>query len=106
MKEKIRELKMAIHEIVYKIKRELYNLKYRKLTYIPEKGVWISTVVFPTDIDGIYGVTDVFPGNEKKVDFEPLRSVYIHNVSDAVNIHRNMVNSVRNGILKNEVEII
>lgn len=107
MKENIKWLKIKIHNIVYKIKKKIYDFMYRRLTYIPEKGVWVSTVVFPTNItDGIYGVTDVFQGNEKKVDFEALHSVYITNVSDAVNIHRDMVKSVKNGILKNEVGII
>ena len=107
MKEKIKKLKMKIQKIVYKIKKKIYDLKYRRVTYIPEKGVWVSTVVFPVNItDEICGVTDIFLGNEKKVDFDPLHSVYIKNVSDAVNIHRDMVKSVRNGyILKNEVNI-
>lgn len=109
MKEKLKELKIEIQKIVYKIKKKIYDLKYRRVTYIPEKRVWVSTVVFPGSVteDGVHGVTDVFPGNEKKVDFEPLHSVYIKNASDAVNIHRDVVKSMRNGyILKNEVDII
>ena len=103
MKEKIKELKIAIQKIVYKINKKIYDLKYRRATYIPEKGVWVSTVVFPVNItDEIYGVTDVFSGNEKRVDFESLHSVYITNVSDAANIHRDMVKCVKSGhILKN-----
>ena len=108
MKEKIKELKIKIQKIVYKIKKKIYDLKYRRVTYIPEKGVWVSTVVFPVNItEGIYGVTDVFPGNEEKVDFEPLHSVYIKKISDAVNTHRDVVKCVKNGyILKNEVNVI
>ena len=107
IKELIQKIKELIQKIVYKIKKKLYDLKYRRVTYIPEKGVWVSTVVFPVNItDGIFGITDVFPGNEKKVYFEPLHSVYIKKVSDAVNIHRDVVKCVKNGyILKNEVII-
>ena len=108
LKIKIQELKIKIQKIVYKIKKKIYDLKYRRVTYIPEKGVWVSTVVFPENIaSGIYGVTDIFPGSKNKVDFEPLYSVYIKNVSDAVNIHRDMVKCVESGyILKNEVSIV
>lgn len=115
MKELVQKIKMAIQyivkikkRIVYKIKKKMYDLKYRQLTYIPEKGVWISTVVFPVEItDGICGVTDVFQGNEKKVDFEPLHTVYIKKVSESINIHRDVVKCVKSGhILKNEVNMI
>ena len=105
LKEKIKELRIAIQKIVYKIKKKIYDLKYRRVAYISEKGMWVSTVVFPDSItDGIYGVTDVFSGDEKKVGFETLHSVYIKKVSDTINIHRDVVKCVKNGfILKNEV---
>ena len=108
LKIKIKQLKIVIHKIIYEIQKKIYDLKYRRVTYIPERGLWISTVVFPENIiDGIYGMTDVFPGNEKKVDFESLHSVYIKKVSDAVNIHRDVVKCVKNGyILKNEVNVV
>lgn len=104
IKEKIRELKINIQKIVYKIKKKIYYLMYRRLTYIPEKGVWVSTVVFPAKMteDGVCGVTDVFAGNEKKVDFESLHSVYIKDASESGNIHRDVVNCVKGGhIMKN-----
>lgn len=107
MKESIKGLRMKIQKIIYKIKKKIYDLKYVRVTYIPEKGVWVSTVVFPGGVtDGIYGVTDVFPGDQNKVDFDALHSVYIKRVSDAINIHRGVVKNVKNWILKNEVEMI
>ena len=99
MKEKIKELKIKIQKMVYKIKKKIYDLRYRRLTYIPEKGVWVSTVVFPAKIreDGVCGVTDVFAGNDKKVDFEALHSVYITNASESGDIHRDVVKCVKGG---------
>lgn len=99
MKEKINQLKTKIQKIVYKIKKGIYNFMYRRLTYIPEKGMWISTVVFPAKMteDGVCGVTDVFAGNDKKVDFESLHSVYIKNASESGNIHRDVVKCVKGG---------
>lgn len=108
MREKMGILRMKIEWIVYRIKKKICDLMYRRVTYIPEKGVWVSTVVFPFELsDGICGMTDVFSGNDKKVDFEPLHTVWIKKISDAVNIHRDMVNCARKGyILKNEVKIV
>lgn len=99
MKEKINQLKTKIQKIVYKIKKKIYDLKYRRLTYIAEKGMWVSTVVFPAKMteDGVCGVTDVFAGNEKKVDFETLHSVYITNASESGDIHRDVVKCVKGG---------
>ncbi len=111
MKELKQKLKMTIQDIVkvknkivYKIMKKIYNLKYRRLTFISEKGMWISTVVFPATLteDGVCGVTDVFAGNEKKVDFEPLHTVYIKKASESSYIHRNVVKCVKGGyIMKN-----
>jgi hypothetical protein len=109
MKEKINQLKTKIQKIVYKIKKKIYDLKYRRLTYIPEKGLWVSTVVFPAKMteDGVCGVTDVFAGNEKKVDFETLHSVYIKNVSESGDIHRDVVKCVKGGhIMKNLKSVV
>lgn len=116
---RIEELKMRIGEIfislvriknklIYKIKKKICDLRYRRLTYVHEKGMWISTVVFPVEIvDGIYGITDVFAGKEKQVDFMPLHSVYIKKISESGNIHRDVVKCVKSGyILKNEVGTI
>lgn len=99
MKEKMKELRTQIQKIVYKMKKKVYDLKYRRLTYIPEKGLWVSTVVFPAKVteDGVCGVTDVFAGNEKKVDFDTLHSVYIKDASESENIHRDVVKYVRGG---------
>lgn len=105
MKEKIKKLKMDIQKMVYRIKKGIYNFRYRRLTYIPEKGMWVSTVVFPDKMteDGVRGVTDVFAGNEKKVNFEALYSVYIKKPSESENIHRDVVKCVRNGyVFQNE----
>jgi hypothetical protein len=101
MKEKINQLKMKIQKIVYKIKKTMYDLKYRRVTYIPEKGLWVSTVVFPGSVteDGVCGVTDVFVGNERKVDFESLHSVYIKEASESGNIHRDVVKCVKSGYI-------
>lgn len=92
------------NRIVYKIVKNIYNLKYRRLTFISEKGMWVSTVVFPVKLteDGICGVTDVFAGDKKKVDFEPLHSVYIKNPSESSHIHEDVVKCVKGGyIMKN-----
>jgi hypothetical protein len=99
MKEKMKELKMKIQKMVYWIKKKIYNLRYRRLTYIPEKGLWVSTVVFPIKMteDGVCGVTDVFAGNEKKVDFDALHSVYIKNASESGDIHRDVVKRMKCG---------
>jgi len=107
MKENIRELKTEIQKIIYKIKKKIYDLKYRRLTYIPEKGVWVSTVVFPAKMteDGVCGVTDVFAGNDKKVDFESLRSVYIKEASESGNIHRDVVKYVKSGHIMENFEL-
>ena len=106
MKEKINQLKTKIQKIVYKIKKKMYDLKYRRLTYIPEKGLWVSTVVFPDKLteDGVCGVTDVFAGNEKKIDFETLHSVYITDASESGNIHRDVVKCVKGGHIMENVE--
>lgn len=97
IKELIKELKAKIQKIVYMIKKKIYYLMYRRLTYIPEKGLWVSTVVFPGKVteDGVCGVTDVFAGNEKKVNFEALHSVYIKEASESGNIHRDVVKCVK-----------
>lgn len=86
------------------MKKVIYNLRYRRLTYVSEKGMWVSTVVFPYKIeDGVCGVTDVFSGNEKNVDFDPLYSVYIKKASESGNIHRDVVKCAKGGyILQNE----
>lgn len=99
MKENINQLKTRAQKIIYKIKKKIYDLKYRRLTYIAEKGMWVSTVVFPGKVteDGVCGVTDVFAGNNKKVDFETLHSVYITNASESGNIHRDVVKCVKGG---------
>lgn len=106
MKEKINQLKTKIQKIVYKIKKKIYDLRYRRLTYVPEKGLWVSTVVFPDKVteDGVCGVTDVFAGNEKKVDFEALHSVYMTNVSESGNIHRDVVKCVKGGYIMENFE--
>lgn len=106
MKEKINQLKTKIQKIVYKIKKKIYDLKYRRLTYISEKGMWVSTVVFPAKMteDGVCGVTDVFAGNEKKVDFETLHSVYIKKASESGNIHRDTVKYVKGGHIMQNFE--
>lgn len=65
MKDKMKELKTKIQKIAYRIKKKIYDLKYRRLTYIHEKGLWVSTKMTE---DGVCGVTDVFAGNDKKVD--------------------------------------
>ena len=106
MKEKMKEIKTKIQKIVYKIKKKIYDLKYRRLTYIPEKGMWVSTVVFPAKMteDGVCGVTDVFAGNEKKVDFETLHSVYIKKASESGNIHRDVVKCVKGGRIMQNFE--
>lgn len=95
----MKELKTKIQKMVYWIKKKIYYFKYRRLTYISEKGMWVSTVVFPAKIteDGICGVTDVFVGNKKKIDFETLYSVYIKNASESGNIHRDVVKCVKGG---------
>ena len=109
MKDKINKLekilKMMIqniikkkNKIVYKIMKKIYDLKYRQLDYIPEKEIWISTVIFPTEIvDGICGVTDVFKGNKDKVNFEALYTVYIKKASESRDIHNTVVKCVRSG---------
>ncbi len=104
MKEKIKKLKMKIQKMVYWIKKKIYDIRYRRLTYIPEKGLWVSTVVFPAlTEDGVCGVTDVFAGNEKKVDFDALHSVYIKKASESEHIHRDVVKCVKGGyIIQNE----
>jgi hypothetical protein len=104
MKEKIKGLKTNIRKLIYRIKKYMYNIRYRKVTYIPEKGLWVSTIVFPYSIaDGVCGVTDVFSGDEKKVDFDALYSVYIKKPSESGNIHRDVVKCARGGfILQNE----
>ncbi len=106
IKEKIKEIKTQIQKIVYKIKKKIYDLKYRRLTYIPEKGLWVSTVVFPAKMteDGVCGVTDVFAGNEKKVDFETLHSVYIKDASESGTIHRDVVKCVRSRHFSNSLK--
>lgn len=102
------KLKMVVYrmhiiknKIVYKIKSKIYNLMYRRVTYVSEKGMWISTVVFPAKLteDGHCGVTDVFPGNEKKVDFDVLHSEYIKEASESRNVHREVVKLVKNGLI-------
>ncbi len=108
MKEKIKEMKTKINNIVYKIKKKIYDIIYRRITYIPEKGLWVSTVVFPSDlsINGkttICGVTDVFEGNEKKVYFDSLYTVYLNKPSESSEIHRKIVKLVRCGYFDREV---
>lgn len=117
MKELIRKLKTIEDRVIYKIKKKTYNLLYRRATYIPKEGLWVLTAVFPKEIaDGIYGVTDVFPGDKKKISSTiPLHSVYIEKISDAVKIHKDVVELIIGGnignggeyksVLKNEVEI-
>lgn len=101
------ELKKVKNKIIYNIMKKIYDLKYRRATYIPEKGMWVSTVVFPTKIvDDICGVTDVFPGDGRKIDYDTLHSVYIKNASDANAVHRDVVKCVKGGyVLKNEAKI-
>lgn len=130
IKEKIEEkigelqknLKVAIesivdskNKIIYKIDKKIYNLKYRRATYVPEKGLWVSTVVFPkgiasidSSIDGkgnitIYGVTDVFAGDEKKVYFESLYAVYIKKPSESGDVHRDVVKRVKCGYVTENI---
>lgn len=115
IKELNKKLKKITNKIVYKIMKKYYDLVYRKVTYIPERGLWVSTVVFPKDIaftDGednvaVCGVTDVFRGNKRKVtSFEALYSVYINKVSESGNIHRDVVKCIKGGyFLENEVKI-
>lgn len=115
MKENIKKkLKMIIERIVkikkkiiYRIQKKICDLLYRRITYIPEKGVWISTVIFPKSIafsDGedkaiICGVTDVFKGDEKKVDFIPVYSAYINKRSDAKTVHLSVVEEMKTGYI-------
>jgi len=106
MKKNTKGLKTNIQKLVYRIKKWIYDIRCRKVTYIPEKGLWVSTVVFPVKMteDEICGVTDVFAGNEKKVDFDALYSVYIKKASESGNIHRDVVKCAKGGyILKNEM---
>jgi len=111
MKELISKMRF---KIVYKLKQKIYNLLYRQSTYIPEKGVWVLTKVFPSNIaDDICGVTDVFKGNNKKVeDWIPIYSEYIYQsthsrfvmfmeyitgLSYYRMVHNNVVKSVKEG---------
>lgn len=115
MKKLVTKLKTVKDKIIYKIAKKICDLMYRRVTYIPEKGLWVSTVVFPGNImftDGednatICGVTDVFRGTKKKVtSFEALHSVYINKASESGNIHRNVVKCAKGGyILKNAIDI-
>lgn len=100
-------LRMKIEKIIYMIKKKICDIIYKRLTYIPERGLWVSTVVFPVEIiDGVYGVTDVFRGDNKKVNFESLYSVYIKKISNTTHIHGVVVDSIKRGyILKNEVKM-
>ena len=79
MKELIKKLKKMKNKIIYKIMKMIYDLMYRRATYIPEKGVWVLTVVFPSIIaEDICGVTDVFKSNNRKVeDWMPIYTEYI-----------------------------
>lgn len=114
MKELIAKLKTVKNKIVYKIKKMIHNLLYRQATYyrqatcIPEKGVLVSTVVFPKDLvftDGedkatICGVTDVFKVNGNKIeDPIPIYSEYINKRSDAGAIHRSVVEEMKTGYI-------
>lgn len=115
MEDPIREIRVLIivlkkvkNKIVYNIMKKIYDIEYRRVTYIPEKGMWVSTVVFPKKIaDDICGVTDVFPGDRNKADYGTLlHSVYIKKASESGAIHRDAVRCVKGGyILKNEVTI-
>lgn len=102
----MKEIKTKIQKMVYWIRKKIYDLRYRRLTYIPEKGMWVSTVVFPAKMteDGVCGVTDVFAGNDKKVNFEALHSAYITDVSESGNIHRDVVKLVKCGYIMQNVE--
>lgn len=108
IKENIQKFRLAIlyivklkNKIVYKIMKKIYILMYRRVTYIPEKGMWVSTIVFPGKIaDGICGVTDVFAGDIDKVkSFEALHSVYINKGSESEDVHRNVVKYVKSGFV-------
>ncbi len=112
IKENIQKFRLAIlyivklkNKIVYKIMKKIYILMYRRVTYIPEKGMWVSTVVFPGNIvDGICGMTDVFAGDRKKVEsFEALHSEYIKKGSESGDIHRNVVKLVKTGIVTKNI---
>jgi len=102
------------YKIIYKLKQKIYNLLYRQSTYIPEKGVWVLTKVFPSNIvDNICGITDVFKGNNKEVtDWIPVHSEYIYQSTrsgfvmfmeyitgllDYRMVHNNVVKSVKEG---------
>ncbi len=50
-------------------------------------------------------MTDVFAGNDKKVDFESLRSVYITDASESGNIHRDVVKCVKGGHVMENFEL-
>lgn len=118
MKEKMKEFivkaKKIKSKIIYKMMRRIYDLLYRQRTYIPEKGVWVLTAVFPSNIEeDICGVTDVFKGNNKKVeDWIPIYTEYIKKsthsrlamfveyisgLSDYRMVHDSVVKSVKEG---------
>lgn len=115
IKELCKELRVTIqnivkirNKIVYKINKKICDLLYRRVTYIPEKGIWVSTVVFPKNIvfsDGedsatICGVTDVFKGNRDRVkDWIPIHSEYINRITDAKTIHRSVVEDMKTGYI-------
>ena len=114
MKELIMKLKTTKNKIVYKMMKKIYDLMYRRTTYIPEKGAWVLTAVFPSNvIEDICGVTDVFKGNNKKVeDWMPVYTEYIKKsnhsrlvmfmeyiigMSDYRMVHDSVVKSVKEG---------
>lgn len=79
--------------------RFLYKILGPKLnrysTYIDDKGVWIITSIFSRDINGLFGVTDVFRGDESNVDTKVLlHSVYIEDNTSARKTHIDTANDV------------
>lgn len=93
--------------IIYRIQKKICDLLYRRITYLPDKSIWISTVIFPKRItfsDGedeatICGVTDIFKGDENKVDLIPIYTQYINKRSDAKAIHLSVVEEMKTGYI-------
>lgn len=104
IKELIRKLKTIKTKTVYRIKKKICSLMYDRITYIPEKETFVATIVFPTNItDDIRGVTDVFKGSKKKIEYLiPLYTEYIRKISLSGNVHKNVVRRVKSGEIPTE----
>lgn len=104
----MRKLKTIKNKSIYDIKKKICDILYKRVTYIPEKGLWVSTVIFPKDlvfsdgdnVDVICGVTEVFKGNKDKVEYsEQVRTTYINKRSDASAVHRSVVEEMKTGYI-------